>query len=118
MRFQNRRFKTKAFGLSREGFCGPAFEGYCAGPQRFDFLAFFFFLAAFLADFLAADFFAAFLAVFFAFLAFFGIIFLAAFFLAFLTAGLAAAFGATMALGASAIGSITGFSSSISSPRV
>jgi hypothetical protein len=50
--------------------------------QRFDFLAFFFFLGAFLTAFLA-DFFAAdFLAAFLAFLAFFG----AAFFAAFLTA--------------------------------
>src|SRR3984957_4367055 len=91
-------------------------EGLCA--QRFDFLAFFFlpaflaaFLTAFLADFFAADFLAA-------FLAFFGGAFLAAFFFFFLTAGLAA-IGAGLALGiAGVVGSATGFSSSMWSPRV
>ncbi|MGZ5874027.1 MAG: hypothetical protein ACXWKP_18150 [Bradyrhizobium sp.] len=91
--------------------------------QRFDFLVFFFFLAAFLpaflADFLAEDFFAAFLDFFAAF--FFGATFFAAFFFflfAFLTAGLAAIFGGSAGLLiAAVVGSRTGFSSSISSPR-
>jgi len=94
--------------------------------QRFDFLAFFFFLVAFLADFFAEDFFEDFLAAFFAldFFAafFFGITFLAAFlaaFLTFLTTAFTASFVASAALLiASVVCSRTGFSSSISSPRV
>src|SRR6202035_1828394 len=104
-------FNTTASRLSPEGCRGRAL---CS--QRFDFLAFFFFfLPAFLAAFLTAflaDFFAA------AFLAFFGGAFLAAFFFFFLTAGLAA-IGAGLALGiAAVVGSATGFSSSMWSPRV
>src|SRR4029077_18776912 len=94
--------------------------------QRFDFLAFFFFLPAFLADFFTEDFFEDFLATFFAldFFAafFFGITFLAAFlaaFLTFLTTVFTASFFASAALLiASVVCSRTGFSSSISSPRV
>src|ERR1700737_3435241 len=100
-------------------------EALARSSQRFDFLAFFFFLTAFLAAFFTAflaDFFAEdFLAAFLAFLASFGIAFFAAFltaFFAFLTAGLATSFGASTKLVASVIGSRTGFSSSISSPRV
>jgi hypothetical protein len=102
-------------------------------PQRFDFLAFFFFLEAFLADFLTAfladffaeDFFAEdFLEAFLAFLdffaAFFGAAFLAAFFAVFLAfflrAGLAAGIGGSAAGIVSVIGSRAGFSSSISYP--
>src|ERR1700736_5651457 len=93
--------------------------------QRFDFLAFFFFLVAFLADFFAEDFFEDFLAAFFAldFFAafFFGITFLAAFlaaFLTFLTTAFTASFVASAALLiASVVCSRTGFSSSITSPR-
>src|SRR5258705_4238210 len=106
------------------GFHFEAFARDAGSDQRFDFLAFFFFLAAFFAVFLP-DFFAAFfaedfLAAFLAFLAFFafffGITFLAAF-LTFLTAILAASLVASAALLiASVICSRTGFSSSISSP--
>src|ERR1019366_1588033 len=89
--------------------------------QRFDFLAFLFFLAAFLTAFLA-DFFAEdFLAAFLAFLAFFGAAFFAAFlaaFFFFLTAGLAATFGAAGALViGSVVGAGTGCSSSILVPQ-
>jgi hypothetical protein len=89
--------------------------------QRLDFFTFFFFLAAFLpaflATFLAEDFFAAFLDFFAAF--FFDAAFLAAFFFfAFLTAGLAAILGGSAGgLIASGIGSLTGFSSSMSFPQ-
>src|ERR1700722_5952760 len=105
--------------------------------QRFDFLAFFFFLAVFfeaffaaflaaffdfLADFFAEDFFEAFLVFldFFAatFFAAFLAAFLAAFFFFFLAAGLAAANGGSAAGVTSVIGSRAGFSSSITSPRV
>src|SRR5580698_737958 len=113
---------------------GPLPGGLRVGAQRFDFLAFFFFLAtfftaffaafltAFLADFFA-DFFAAdFLPAFLAFLAFFGITFLAtrlAAFLTFLTAVLTASVVALAALPiASVVCSRIGLSSSISSPRV
>src|ERR1700730_12878778 len=96
--------------------------------QRFDFLAFFFFLGAFLAafltaflaDFFAEDFLEAFLA-FLVFLAFFGITLFATFlaaFLTFLTTVLAASLVASAALlSASVVCSRIGFSSSITSPR-
>jgi hypothetical protein len=91
------------------------------GDQRFDFLAFFFFLPAFfLAAFLVcfADFLAAFLAVFFFFGETFFATFLAAF-LTFLTTALAASAVVVAALlTASVICSITGLSSSMSSPNV
>jgi hypothetical protein len=100
---------AKAPGLRAGGFVERS-------SQRLDFLAFFFFLAAFLPAFLP-DFFAAFLDFF---AAFFGAAFLAAFFFfAFLTAGFAAAFGGSAGgLIASGIGSMNGFSSSMSSPKV
>src|SRR5450756_1612079 len=108
--------KTKASGLSPGSSCVAQGAGL---DQRFDFLAFFFFLATFLAAFFAvflavflADFFAAdFLAAFLAFLAFFGAAFFAAFFTAFLaaffflTAGLAATIGGAAAMAASVVGS-------------
>ena len=100
------------------------FEPGCA--QRFDFFFFltaffaaFFaaFLAAFLPTFLAEDFFAAFLDFFTAF--FFTAFFAAFFFFAFLTTGFSAIGGsAGGGLIASGIGSLIGFSSSMSSPRV
>src|ERR1019366_5366595 len=113
------RPKTKASGLSPEAFARDA-----GSAQRFDFLAFFFFLAtfltAFLADFFAGDFLAAFLA-FLAFLAFFGAAFFGAFlaaFFFFLTAGLAATFGAAGALVIGpVVGAGTGCSSSILVPH-
>src|SRR5260370_6621779 len=116
--------RRRSVGLVQERLA--AREAWCRelgtrSAQRFDFLAFFFFLAVFLTAFLG-DFFAEdFLAAFLAFLAFFGIIFLAAFltaFLAFFTAGLGISFGASTTLVASVIGSIAGFKSSIWSPRV
>src|SRR5260370_24209389 len=101
-------------------------EAFARSSQRFDFLAFFFFLAAFLAAFFTAflaDFFAEdCLEAFLAFLAFFGVTFFATFlaaFLTFLTTVLAASLVASAALlTAAVICSRTGFSSSISSPRV
>src|SRR5258708_7884570 len=124
---KRKSLRRRSGGLVQERLA--AREAWCRelgtrSAQRFDFLAFFFFLAvfltAFLGDFFAEDFLAAFLA-FLAFLAFFGIIFLAAFltaFLAFFTAGLGISFGASTTLVASVIGSIAGFKSSIWSPRV
>src|ERR1700737_2197907 len=77
-------------------------EALARSSQRFDFLAFFFFLVAFLA-FFGVTFFATFLAAF----------------LTFLTTVLAASLVASAALlTAAVICSRTGFSSSISSPRV
>src|ERR1700676_2040131 len=92
--------------------------------QRFDFLAFFFFLPAFLAaffvDFFADDFFAAFLDFFAAF--FFGVTFFATFLAALLTLLTAVLAASVVALAAPLIASVicctTDFSSSISSPRV
>src|ERR1700722_13050590 len=98
--------------------------------QRFDFLAFFFFLAVFLAafltvflaDFFAEDFLEAFLVFLDFFAAFFGATFLAAFFAAFLAAfffltGLAATIGSSAAGTVSVIASRAGFSSSIFIPQ-
>src|SRR4029077_6742493 len=92
--------------------------------QRFDFLAFFFFLGYFFGAFLAffADFFPAFLPDFLAFFFLAGETFLATFlaaFLTFLTTVLAASVVVVAAAAtASVICSITGLSSSMSSPRV
>src|SRR5260370_12608178 len=93
-------------------------EAFARSSQRFDFLAFFFFLAVFLAAFFTAflaDFFAEdFLEAFLAFLAFFGVTFFAflAAFLTFLTTVLAASLVASAALlTAAVICSRTGFSS-------
>src|SRR5215813_1693742 len=76
-----------------------------ASPSSYFFLAFFFFFGAFFADFFDA-FLAAFFAAFLAFLAFF-----------FLTAGMAGAAGGIVLIG-SAIGSVSGFSSSMWSPML
>src|SRR5882757_437025 len=137
--------KTKASGRWSGGFCvwrgkllkrsvfwrqtGFRFAG--KSSHRFDFLAFFFFLAVFLtafladffADFFADDFLPAFLAVLDFLAAFlFGVTFLAtllAAFLTFFTAVLAASLVASAALLIASVKcSRTGFSSSISSPSV
>src|SRR5260221_2540614 len=114
---KSKSLRRRSGGLVQERLA--AREAWCRelstrSAQRFDFLAFFFFLAVFLTAFLG-DFFAEdFLAAFLAFLAFFGIIFLAPFFtafLAFFTAGLGISFGASTTLVASVIGSIAGFKS-------